>query len=226
MKRLSYILTVFLASIACALTGCTDELNYPDNGSPEELYDGIILSVPDAATISEGITRSETDLDDDAIALAKREGLLTELYLIAFPEKTEYSPIVKNIFKSGDVLEVHTNSDDHLGYREYDITDLFKKDNKVMAGNWEVYVVANLSSYLTLPEGKSLETYINGISGTADKKAALQALKLNFYDKDGGYLLSTSKTKTTGLPMVCKPREMMYKNEKVKNLTQAGGGYV
>ena len=217
MKRLSYILTFFLLTVGVFLWGCTDEFSYPDKGGVEELYDGIVLRVPDASTLSASMTRAGDDLDEDAIALAKRECLLSELYLIAFPENTDNDPVIVDVFDSRNI-QVHENSETHAGYTDYVVTDHFRRNGKILSGKWVMYVVANLSHYLT--------------NGRADienikKESDLTDLKLNFYGKEGDeYLLSSAFTGINGLPMACLPAEMMYKNTTDKNLTQATGGLV
>lgn len=215
MKRLSYILTPFLLVLGFLLPGCTDDLPYP-SPSHEEMYDGIVLRVPDANTISEGITRAETDLDDDAIALAKREGMLTDLWFFAFPENGG-TPIIRNIYEDGDALEVHTNPDKHTGFKLYDVTSDFKDNTgKVKEGKYYMYVVANLSSFL--PASTNLKNIT--------KKENLENLSLNFYSATGEYLLQPSKTKTSGLPMACISTDMMYQQEKDENLSRAEDGLV
>lgn len=217
MKRLTYILTCFIASLGAVLSGCSDEIDFPDRQAPEELYDGIVLRVPDPAGLAaSGATRASAG---DAEA-AETEGKITELYLLAFPTGSETNggaAIISNIIDDREVLPIETHTDDHAGFNDYDITALFKNaNNTIKTGEYKIYVCANLSKYL--PAGTNLANI---------SKNDLDDLKLNFISEDGNtYLLAKDEIDDYGLPMAASGSDIYYRDTKAKSFTQATNGKI
>lgn len=213
MKRISfYILTLF-SLLGMALQSCTDELDLPNSGS-QEIPKGITLRIPDPQGMTVTNTRAVTD---GHLALAEKEGLLTNIYFVAFKD-SETDPkdvIVEQLTDGEDYIDSY-HSDTADGKKQFDLTKYF--ENKE-AGNWYIYVLANVDAYL--PEGVSISTdYIQS-------KADLDAMKLNFFTGSGEsttYLLDPELTAENGLPMVCLASDMMVMGKDDTAPQPASGG--
>lgn len=228
-NRFTKHISLLIALFGMIFSGCTDDITPVTTGNGDEEYDGILIRIPDSQGLVSSVTRTESNTEQ--IDLVGKEGLITSLHVYT----VKANGVVKhaNLLKDNNITEVTLNghSDDATKYRNFDITDLFRKDgdNSIDEGSYKVYVVANLESYLNSDDGEMPE--IANEDGL--KNLPLYFFKTNDGQEKAEYLLSRSHVETYGLPMACLPGEIQYSEEGSDevstgtiNITSSGRGTI
>lgn len=173
MKKLmqTYISNLIAAvALLSGMASCTDDTDMPraiDDGTTS-----ITLRIPNPESAAEfARSRAATGDPDPSQNAEEGEGAIKSLWLLAYPTDGTES-VVRKLLSSGQV----TNE-----YSDYKIT--------IKPGNYRLYVVANLDSYIDDP-----------ISATTGEEE-LKSLVLNFSSDKLPNL-------TDGLPMACLPSEI------------------
>lgn len=208
MKHINYIFATILALIAVAFCGCSDDISLPTPAGEEEMFDGIVLRIPDPQGLAAATTRAQSNASQ--IDLLEKEGTINSLHLFAFSTGENGESIHLNLWGEDSIdLPVHNENGT---YQNFDITETFKGKG----GTWKFYVVANLEEYgVNIADIKSEEDLLNA--------------ELNFFKENGEnkeYLLSQSKIeKEGGLPMACLASDMQFRTEGGALSTVAGGQF-
>ncbi|MDE6410549.1 MAG: hypothetical protein K2K81_09970 [Muribaculaceae bacterium] len=197
MKRINHILATFIALIAISFSGCTDDISLPASGA-EEMFDGIVLRIPDPKGMTETVTRAQSNAEK--IDLLEKEGTITSLHFFAFRPSNDgvsSDKIYVNLMglQDEDSIDLPVHKDNAAEYTNFNITSAFKNgEGSIKNGTWKFYIIANL------------ERYGVDASKISTEKDLLEA-PLNFFKgtgKDAEYLLSQEDIKSgVGLPMAC-----------------------
>ncbi|MDE6682344.1 MAG: hypothetical protein K2J87_02845, partial [Muribaculaceae bacterium] len=127
MKRINHILATFIALIAISFSGCTDDISLPAPGA-EEMYDGIVLRIPDPKGMTETVTRAQSNAEK--IDLLEKEGTITSLHFFAFRPSTDgvssdkiYVDLMS--LQDEESIDLPVHKDNTAEYTNFDITSAF-----------------------------------------------------------------------------------------------------
>ena len=184
MKLFNGFVFILVIVLGISIQSCSDSLEYNQNellGS-DRMINILIPNVEIAAKY--GISRSDENQNKNALTEAE-EGKINNLWFYAYPvdaqgnSDSNRQPVCQNLS--------NVTGQDYLSYKSFPI-------GPFEDGGYHVYLLANISDYLT--PGNSLST--------ATSENDIKELVLNF---------STEKYLTTGnLPMVCRNTEIKEEN--------------